>query len=102
MVCGTNHIKHGSKDWWNYISNRPFNGWYMVNEIAVRNFTDSYRYNLLESVAEAFEFDTLKNNSFNKDRTLVELNYAVYHSFKNLGYLLLIISLHQSNLKDSN
>ncbi|MFH4905791.1 nitric oxide synthase oxygenase [Staphylococcus cohnii] len=63
----------------------PFNGWYMVNEIAVRNFTDSYRYNLLETVAEAFEFDTLKNNSFNKDRTLVELNYAVYHSFKNEG-----------------
>ncbi|MRF36394.1 nitric oxide synthase oxygenase [Staphylococcus sp. KG4-3] len=63
----------------------PFNGWYMVNEIAVRNFTDSYRYNLLESVAEAFEFDTLKNNSFNKDRTLVELNYAVYHSFKKSG-----------------
>ena len=61
----------------------PFNGWYMVNEIAVRNFTDSYRYNLLESVAEAFEFDTLKNNSFNKDRALVELNDAVYHSFKN-------------------
>ena len=57
----------------------------MVNEIAVRNFTDSYRYNLLETVAEAFEFDTLKNNSFNKDRTLVELNYAVYHSFKNEG-----------------
>ncbi|PTI44567.1 nitric oxide synthase [Staphylococcus xylosus] len=63
----------------------PFNGWYMVNEIAVRNFTDAYRYNLLESVAEAFEFDTLKNNSFNKDRTLVELNYAVYHSFKKAG-----------------
>lgn len=63
----------------------PFNGWYMVTEIAVRNFTDSYRYNLLESIAEAFEFGTLKNNSFNKDRTLVELNYAVYHSFKSQG-----------------
>ena len=57
----------------------------MVTEIAVRNFTDTYRYNLLEKVAEAFEFDTLKNNSFNKDRTLVELNYAVYHSFKSQG-----------------
>ena len=32
----------------------------MVTEIAVRNFTDTYRYNLLEKVAEAFEFDTLK------------------------------------------
>ncbi|MCG7339892.1 nitric oxide synthase oxygenase [Staphylococcus sp. ACRSN] len=63
----------------------PFNGWYMVNEIAVRNFTDSYRYNLLETVAEAFEFDTLRNNTFNKDRALVELNYAVYHSFRKSG-----------------
>lgn len=63
----------------------PFNGWYMVTEIGVRNFTDSYRYNLLEKVAEAFEFDTLKNNSFNKDRALLELNYAVYHSFKADG-----------------
>ena len=63
----------------------PFNGWYMVTEIGVRNFLDSYRYNLLEKVAEAFEFDTLKNNSFNKDRALLELNYAVYHSFKAEG-----------------
>ena len=63
----------------------PFNGWYMVNEIAVRNFTDAYRYNLLEKVAEAFEFDTLKNNSFNKDRALVELNAAVYDSFVDQG-----------------
>ena len=38
----------------------PFNGWYMVTEIGVRNFTDSYRYNLLEKVAEAFDFGTLK------------------------------------------
>ena len=63
----------------------PFNGWYMVNEIAVRNFTDSYRYNLIEKVADAFEFDTLKNTSFNKDRIVVELNDAVYHSFKKNG-----------------
>ncbi|MCU5746192.1 nitric oxide synthase oxygenase [Staphylococcus sp. SQ8-PEA] len=60
----------------------PFNGWYMVTEIAVRNFTDSYRYNLLPLVAQAFNFNSLKNNTFNKDRALVELNYAVYHSFK--------------------
>ena len=32
----------------------------MVTEIAVRNFTDTYRYNLLEKVAETFEFGTLK------------------------------------------
>ncbi|WP_392449760.1 nitric oxide synthase oxygenase [Staphylococcus massiliensis] len=63
----------------------PFNGWYMVNDIAVRNFTDTYRYNLMEKVAHAMEFDTLKNNTFNKDRVLVELNDAVYYSFKQAG-----------------
>lgn len=74
-----------------YIQLPPFNGWYMVTEIGVRNFIDDYRYNLLEKVADAFEFDTLKNNSFNKDRALVELNYAVYHSFKKKAYQLSII-----------
>ena len=63
----------------------PFNGWYMVTEIGVRNFTDSYRYNLLEQVAHAFELGDLKNTNFNKDRALVELNYAVYHSFRAHG-----------------
>ena len=63
----------------------PFNGWYKVTEIGVRNFTDSYRYNLLEQVAHAFELGDLKNTSFNKDRALVELNYAVYHSFRAHG-----------------
>jgi nitric oxide synthase oxygenase domain/subunit len=28
----------------------------MVTEIGVRNFIDDYRYNLLEKVADAFEF----------------------------------------------
>ncbi|QLK86424.1 nitric oxide synthase oxygenase [Staphylococcus sp. 17KM0847] len=63
----------------------PFNGWYMVNEIAVRNFTDTYRYNLLETLAEAMDFDTLRNTSFNKDRVLIETNDAVYHSFREAG-----------------
>ncbi|MDO5376409.1 MAG: nitric oxide synthase oxygenase [Staphylococcus rostri] len=63
----------------------PFNGWYMVNEIAVRNFTDSYRYNLLETFAQAMDFETLRNTSFNKDRVLVEINDAVYHSYKQAG-----------------
>lgn len=63
----------------------PFNGWYMVNEIAVRNFTDSYRYNLLETFAEAMDFDNLRNTSFNKDRVMVEINDAVYQSFRQAG-----------------
>lgn len=63
----------------------PFNGWYMVNEIAVRNFTDTYRYNLLPQFAEAMGYHNLKNSSFNKDRVLAEINDAVYQSFKNAG-----------------
>lgn len=63
----------------------PFNGWYMVNEIAVRNYLDSYRYNLMEPLAHAMNFSNLKNSSFNKDRVLVEINDAVYQSFKNAG-----------------
>ncbi|MDT0693926.1 MULTISPECIES: nitric oxide synthase oxygenase [Staphylococcus] len=63
----------------------PFNGWYMVNEIAVRNFLDTYRYNLLEPLAEAMNFTQLRNSSFNKDRVVVEINDAVYQSFKDAG-----------------
>ncbi|KIX90479.1 nitric oxide synthase [Staphylococcus microti] len=63
----------------------PFNGWYMVNEIAVRNFTDRYRYNLLETFAEAMDFETLRNSSFNKDRVMVEINDAVYQSYRQAG-----------------
>ncbi|AJC95640.1 nitric oxide synthase oxygenase [Staphylococcus hyicus] len=63
----------------------PFNGWYMVNEIAVRNFIDPYRYNLMEPLAKAMDFNNLRNSSFNKDRVLVEINDAVYQSFKNNG-----------------
>ena len=82
MVCSAYYFQYGFKIGGIVYPTAPFNGWYMVTEIGVRNFIDDYRYNLLEKVADAFEFDTLKNNSFNKDRALVELNYAVYHSFK--------------------
>ena len=38
----------------------PFNGWYMVTEIAVRNFTDTYRYNLLEKLQKLLNLIHLK------------------------------------------
>ena len=38
----------------------PFNGWYMVTEIAVRNFTDTYRYNLLEKLQKHLSLVHLK------------------------------------------
>lgn len=63
----------------------PFNGWYMESEIASRNLLDSYRYDLIETIAQSFNFDTSTTATYWRDRTLVELNYAVYHSFKQAG-----------------
>lgn len=63
----------------------PFNGWYMVNEIASRNFGDTYRYNLLPQIAERMGIDTSKNTTLWKDKALVELNLAVLDSFQKNG-----------------
>ncbi|TDM12083.1 nitric oxide synthase oxygenase [Macrococcus lamae] len=63
----------------------PFNGWYMESEIASRNMLDSYRYDLLEPIADAFNFDRSSTTTYWRDRTLIELNYVVYHSFKAAG-----------------
>lgn len=63
----------------------PFNGWYMESEIASRNLLDCYRYNLIEQIADSFGFDRTTTATYWRDRTLVELNYAVYHSYKSHG-----------------
>ncbi|GGB10724.1 nitric oxide synthase [Macrococcus hajekii] len=63
----------------------PFNGWYMESEIASRNLLDCYRYNLIEEIADSFHFDRSKTATYWRDKTLVELNYAVYHSYKSQG-----------------
>lgn len=64
----------------------PFNGWYMESEIASRNFLDDYRFNLLEPIARSMDLDTSRTTSYWRDKVVVELNYAVYHSFKQQGY----------------
>ncbi|WP_414050545.1 nitric oxide synthase oxygenase [Macrococcus animalis] len=64
----------------------PFNGWYMESEIASRNFLDEYRYNLLKPIAESMNLDTTRTTNYWRDKVVVELNYAVYHSFKQQGY----------------
>lgn len=64
----------------------PFNGWYMESEIASRNFLDEYRYNLLTPIANSMDLDTTRTTSYWRDKVVVELNYAVYHSFKQQGY----------------
>ncbi|XP_033108490.1 nitric oxide synthase, brain-like [Anneissia japonica] len=60
----------------------PFNGWYMGTEIASRDFCDSYRLNMLETVGKKMGLDTNANASLWKDRVLVEVNYAVLYSFQ--------------------
>lgn len=63
----------------------PFNGWYMGTEIGARNLADTDRYNMLPEVARLFGLDTSTNLSLWKDRSLMELNIAVLHSFKKNG-----------------
>lgn len=41
----------------------PFNGWYMSTEIAMRNFTDTYRYNLEEKLARLMGWNVETNLS---------------------------------------
>ena len=63
----------------------PFNGWYMGTEIGARNLADEDRYNMLPKVARLMNLDLKDKTSIWKDRALVELNYAVLHSFKKAG-----------------
>lgn len=57
----------------------------MGTEIGARNLADTNRYNLLPAVAELMELNTSRQASLWQDRTLVELNIAVLHSFKKMG-----------------
>jgi nitric-oxide synthase, bacterial len=63
----------------------PFNGWYMETEVAARNLVDSYRYNRLRDVANQLKLDTSSTTTFWRDRALVELQHAVYTSFRQAG-----------------
>lgn len=66
----------------------PFNGWYMVTEIGSRNLGDEKRYNTLPLIANKMGLKQDKNNPFWKDKVLVVLNEAVFHSFKKAGVTL--------------
>ncbi|MDQ8182609.1 nitric oxide synthase oxygenase [Pelagicoccus sp. SDUM812005] len=71
-------------DDWKF-SAAPFSGHYMVTEIAVRNFGDRERYNMLPAIAEGLGLSTRDRTSFWRDRALVELCAAVMYSFKEAG-----------------
>ena len=66
----------------------PFNGWYMVTEIASRNLGDKERYNFLPQIAQKMGLSTNRHSKFWKDEALLALNVAVYHSFKLAGVTL--------------
>jgi nitric-oxide synthase len=63
----------------------PFNGFYLVDEIATRNFGDSDRYGQLPRVAARMGLDTASTGNFWQLRAAVELNTAVLHSFRANG-----------------
>jgi nitric-oxide synthase, bacterial len=63
----------------------PFTGWYLAPEISARDFSDTYRYNLLPEIAEALGIDTSDVRSLWKDRAVVELTTAVLHSYDKAG-----------------
>ena len=68
----------------------PFNGFYMATEIASRNFADENRYDMLTPAAQAFGFAThASRDVFWKDRTLIELNRAVLHSYQRAGVTII-------------
>ena len=67
----------------------PFNGFYMLSEISVRNFADANRYNLLPVVSEKMSLDTRHNRSLWKDKALLVLQEAVLISYQHRGVSLL-------------
>jgi len=66
----------------------PFNGWYMLTEVAVRNLADANRYHLLPRLAQKMNLDTKHPRSLWKDKALLVLQEAVMHSFQEKGVTL--------------
>lgn len=66
----------------------PFNGWYMLTEIAARNLGDEQRYNMLPVLAKKLNLDTRQVKTLWKDKALLVLQEAVLHSFQVQGVTL--------------
>jgi nitric-oxide synthase, bacterial len=71
-----------------YYAAAPFNGWYMLTEVAVRNLADQNRYNLLPKIAEGLKLDTSTHKNLWKDRALLILMEAVRYSYEKAGVVL--------------
>ncbi len=59
----------------------PFNGWYLVTEVA-RDFCDDYRYDKLEEIAKTLDLDTGSLQTMWRDEAFLETNKAILHSFQ--------------------
>ena len=66
----------------------PFNGWYMLTEIAARNLGDAQRYNMLPVIAKKMNLDTRQVKTLWKDKAMLVLQEAVLHSFQAQGVTL--------------
>ncbi|KAF5278426.1 hypothetical protein FQA39_LY05915 [Lamprigera yunnana] len=62
-----------------------FNGWYMSSEIGCRNLCDTYRFNMLETIALKMGLETHTSVTLWKDKAMLEANLAVLHSFQSKG-----------------
>ena len=66
----------------------PFNGWYMLTEVAARNLGDAQRYNMLPILAKKLNLDTRQLKTLWKDKAMLVLQEAVLHSFQVQGVTL--------------
>jgi nitric-oxide synthase len=66
----------------------PFNGWYMLTEIAARNLGDAQRYNMLPVIAKKLNLDMRHAKTLWKDKAMLVLQEAVLHSFQAKGVTL--------------
>lgn len=66
----------------------PFNGWYMLTEIAVRNLGDAHRYNFIPKLAQLLGYDTSHTKTLWRDKVLVVLMEMVLESFQRAGVTL--------------
>ena len=76
MIFATGSAVHGCA---------PFNGYYMLTEIAARDLSDAHRYNLLPEIAEKLDLNPGGDKPLWKDRALLILAEAVQCSFDQAG-----------------
>jgi len=63
----------------------PFSGFYMGDEIASRNLSDTDRYDQVAAVARGMGLNLGSDRTLWRDRAVVEINRAVLHSFDTAG-----------------